>query len=141
MCMYGGDDEWDVFNSCERRAAKDHRCGECGRTIVKGERYAWAKGLFDGHWSTYRTCLQCEAAKQWLLAVCSGYFFEMTTEDLRNHVDGDEWYERSPALVRLVRWQVYDWYDRHGNLRAVEDVKELTRRAIEASRKKGSLAA
>lgn len=141
MCMYGGDDEWDVFNTEERRAAKDHRCGECGRIIVKGESYTYAKGLFDGHWSTYRTCAQCEEAKGWLVAVCSGYFFEMTTEDLRNHVDGDEWYERSPALVRLVRWQAYDWYDRHGNLREVDDVKALVTRAIEASREKGSLAA
>lgn len=140
MCMYG-EDEWDVFHSTERRAAKDHRCVECGRSIARGERYTYASGLFDGHWSTYRTCAQCEAAKGWLVAVCSGYFFEMTVEDLRNHVDGDEWYERSAPLVRLVRWQAYDWYDRHGNLRAVEDVKALVRRAIESSRKKGSLAA
>lgn len=141
MCMYGDDGEWVVFHSAERRAAKDHRCGECGRTVVKGERYTHASGLFDGRWGTYRTCAQCEVAKGWLAAICSGYCFEATVEDLRNHVDGDEWYERSPALVRLVRWQAYDWYDRHGNLRGVDDVRSLVDRAIEASRRKGSLAA
>lgn len=143
MCMYADDGGWKLYSEADRRAAKDHTCDECHRTIAKGETYRYVSGLdwVSECWSTFHICAHCRQATRWLIAVCSGYMFEMTAEDLRNHVDGDEWYERSAPLVRLVRWQEADWQDRQGNLRPVDDVAAVVDRAIEASRKKGSVAA
>jgi hypothetical protein len=141
--MYSDGGGWKLYDERDRRAAKDHRCDECGRTIAKGETYRVCTGLsydFD-NWSTFRHCAHCRQAIRWLIAVCSGYMFEMVAEDLRNHVDGEEWYERTAPLTRLVRWQVSDWRTPNGDLRPVEDVAALVDRAIEASRRKGSVAA
>ena len=41
------------------KARKEHRCCECGETIKKGEKYELVKGLWDGSWSTYKTCEMC----------------------------------------------------------------------------------
>lgn len=49
-----------LYHSCTLRAGCDHRCCECGETIRKGERHQMVKMLFDGKWSSNRTCLLCE---------------------------------------------------------------------------------
>jgi hypothetical protein len=138
MCMIGDDDGWAVFRSGERRAAKNHRCGECGRTIVKGERYRFATGLSTEWeaWSTFHLCGQCNAATRWLVVVCGGYLYEATREDIGEHVVGDEDYLRTAPLTRLYRWHLTCWRDRNGDLRPVEDVQALTTRAIDAHRRK-----
>lgn len=41
------------------RARKQHSCCECGRTIERRETYELVKGLWDGRWETYKTCLGC----------------------------------------------------------------------------------
>lgn len=41
------------------KAVKDHRCTECRETIPKGSKYERVKGLWDGSWSTFKTCLSC----------------------------------------------------------------------------------
>ena len=48
-----------IFEDVEIVARKSHVCCECHRKIDKGERYHFAKGLWDGHWSQFRTCLPC----------------------------------------------------------------------------------
>ena len=41
------------------KARKEHRCGECARTILKGEVYNRWSGKFDGELFRYKTCAQC----------------------------------------------------------------------------------
>ncbi len=41
------------------KAAKDHTCCECQGKIRKGEVHEFQKWLFDGLWSTARTCPDC----------------------------------------------------------------------------------
>lgn len=60
-CPLGGGDDSppSVLNASTVKAAKEHRCTECGELIAKGTKYERAKGCWDGSWSTYRTCLSC----------------------------------------------------------------------------------
>ena len=50
-----------VYDHNVRRAAKPHRCCECGRyRIAKGDIYHEHRGLWDGRWETFRRCMRCE---------------------------------------------------------------------------------
>ncbi len=42
-----------------RKARKEHLCHECHDPIVRGSRYEHASTLYDGSWSTFKTCLTC----------------------------------------------------------------------------------
>jgi hypothetical protein len=89
MCMADGDDFWDLWKQDTRTARKEHTCGECGRTIMPGEPYEVAGGLWDGDsWQTHKTCGQCVWARLWLLHECSGWLFGKVREDLEEH-----WYD------------------------------------------------
>lgn len=48
-----------VFSKSTVKATKNHRCLECGETIPKGSKYERVKGVWDGSWSTFKTCLSC----------------------------------------------------------------------------------
>lgn len=58
MC-YEYDGSPECYSEGEHKAAKDHRCNECRRTIQKGTRYFRAQGLFDGAFFTHKMCLRC----------------------------------------------------------------------------------
>ena len=53
------DDGPTVAKSAVRRAAKPHKCCECGDVIPKGSMYDFYSGLWEGVWSCYRTCARC----------------------------------------------------------------------------------
>jgi hypothetical protein len=44
-----------------RRAAKEHECMACGETIRKGDLYNNGASLYDGHWTSWKHCLRCDA--------------------------------------------------------------------------------
>jgi hypothetical protein len=122
---------WDFHSDVERRAAKDHRCDECRRTIAKGERYHYSSGKWEGSITTNRACAHCRAASRWLEVVCSGWIYEAVEQDLREHVNGDESEVGSWSLARLCAWMAKDWRDGKGDLRPLEDVKALTKKALD----------
>lgn len=133
MCMIDDSEPWDFFHEAERDAGKAHRCGECRRTIERGEGHTIAKGAIEGRWYTFRTCAHCVQVERWLRVVCDGFAYEAVEEDLGHHVRGqDEGYVSSSHLVRLVRWMSADWRDRRGELRPVADVEVVADRAIAA---------
>jgi hypothetical protein len=132
--MMGDDDYWDFYNEFTPKARKEHRCGECGRTITKGETYWTQGGLYEGEFVWNKTCAHCTVAAQWLETVCGDWIFGARQEDLTEHVIGHEKYLRTRPLTRLVRWMRSDWRDREGHLRPVEDVQQLTNDAITAYR-------
>jgi hypothetical protein len=134
MCMVGDDDWWDFFTSYHPKAKQDHRCGECQRTISKGETYWTMGGKHDGEFVWFKTCEHCQVASDWLQVVCDGWLFQRREEDFWNHVLGDESEIRTWQLTRLFRWMRADWRDRVGNLRPIEDVQALTDSAISAWR-------
>ncbi len=59
-CIYVGDYDAPAVH-CDRlvRARKEHKCCECGDTIRAGLLYEYTTGLWDGFWSTYKTCARC----------------------------------------------------------------------------------
>jgi hypothetical protein len=133
MCMTGDDDYWVFYNEHHPRARREQTCGECRRSIARGERY-WTQGGLteDGGFEWHKTCEHCTIASRWLEVVCHGWIFDARQEDFLSHVIGDERYIRSRPLVRLVRWMVADWRDRTGELRPLDDVQALTNDAVAA---------
>lgn len=134
MCMIVDEDYWAVYDATDRRARKQHVCGECGRRIAPGEVYNAAGGLdsYGSGWHHHKTCAHCDTAARWLHVVCGGWCFGARREDLGEHVVGHESWLRSAPLTRLYRWMSAGWRDRDGDLRSVEDVQALTDRAIAA---------
>ena len=54
-----GDDP-SVFSKDTPVARSDHVCYECRRTIPAGTKYHKFKGCWDGKFSHYKTCTDCE---------------------------------------------------------------------------------
>lgn len=58
--LYGGHGERASFSRTQTvKAAREHECGECDETIPCGARYERTEGLWNGRWSTFKTCLSC----------------------------------------------------------------------------------
>ncbi len=64
-------DSATVSETVIRKAAKEHVCEECRQAIQRGDRYEYHRSLFDGYWSTIKTCLPCRNVRRGL--VRSGY--------------------------------------------------------------------
>jgi len=62
-------DQPTVYESRMVRARKPHDCCECNRAIEPGESYEVVRGLWDGQWGAYKTCLGCVRIREHL---CSG---------------------------------------------------------------------
>lgn len=58
MCYCDGEPA-AICESNVRKARKPHMCVECGTAISSGARYEHVKGLWEGRWSSFRTCMEC----------------------------------------------------------------------------------
>lgn len=61
-------------------SARDKPCGECGKSIVRGEKYELNKSLWDGAWFTSRTCLLCVEIRDHFQ--CDGWIYGQLWDDL-----------------------------------------------------------
>lgn len=52
----------EFFNMTTRRAAKAHKCSQCGGWIEKGEQHNYIAMKFDGDMCAYREHFECRAA-------------------------------------------------------------------------------
>jgi hypothetical protein len=59
-CSYPDYDPPEIFSEEIRKARIPHRCGECCGEIKPGEKYEYAHGRREGHWSKHYTCLICK---------------------------------------------------------------------------------
>jgi len=60
--MCGCDDNApSAYREQDRRAAKAHRCCECGQTIAQGDHYKYISGVWDHQPASYKTCWPCVA--------------------------------------------------------------------------------
>lgn len=118
----------DVSREVSRTARKEHRCGECRRTIDPGERYVVQTSLYEGSWWEGKVCAQCRAATEWLIIICRGYLCEDVLDELSDHL-----YEPPPissvALGRLVVRMRHQWRRRDGRWSDAE-IAELVDRAV-----------
>lgn len=55
----GDGDAATVSRVSIRTARKHHACGECSWQIAPGDKYEHVAGVWDGSWSTFKTCLSC----------------------------------------------------------------------------------
>lgn len=75
-----------VFSKTERSAKKEHKCDECGRRIRAGERYENVFGVWDGDASTFKTCPNCVALREFVVAhvPCCCWLYGNMLEDCVN---------------------------------------------------------
>lgn len=64
------------------KARKDHRCCECRRPIHPGEQYQYIIGVWDGEFSTFKTCEQCVGVRESLNKVWCAPLGELRLEYL-----------------------------------------------------------
>lgn len=103
MCRVDYAEPCDVFNQVARKARYQQSCGECGCAIMPGSRYEFVSMLYEGHWSTARTCLDCFAGRDWLTEECGGYIVGEVLDELLEHHREGEYGEQSPiTLLRLI---------------------------------------
>lgn len=72
-----------VCNTTYPRAAKEHRCSECRETIAIGAKHELVKALWDGSWSTFRTCTSCVEIRMHFQ--CGGWLFGELWSDLEQN--------------------------------------------------------
>jgi len=87
-CVFGDDcdEPAKVYNQRQLVAKKPHRCTECREEIPGGAQYERVDGLWDGHWSTYKTCLSCVEIRDHFAAKCGGHWvFEQVWSDLEEY--------------------------------------------------------
>lgn len=111
MCIYVDDDGAETLDSGERRARKQHKCGECRRMIEPGELYQFWVTLYDGNFSTQKMCSHCWATidvgaqitgcpRNWYW----GFVFETYDDDgafVGDIIHNHELTRRQTALMRL----------------------------------------
>lgn len=52
-----------AYSSRVRTARKQHRCFECGKSIMPSQMYEYASGIWDGEPSSFKTCMRCVALR------------------------------------------------------------------------------
>lgn len=111
MCAVDYAEPWTAHQTQTRRAAKEHVCSECGRTIRKGESYQWVRGMTSrphNEWVTYRTCAHCLAAGEFMHVICGGAPMGCLLDEFQDH-----WRDgyRSPQFRRMVDAMRAKWYN------------------------------
>lgn len=79
---YDGNEEFSQHKTV--RARKTHKCCECHREILIGEKYEYVFGKWDGDTYTHKTCLDCMSVRDSFF--CAGYIYEMIWEHLWEHL-------------------------------------------------------
>ena len=62
-CDVGVDECAEMIEIRINKARKEHKCHECGSIILIGEKYLVEKEVFDGVFSTHKTCLPCKEVR------------------------------------------------------------------------------
>lgn len=122
-------DGWWLIEPHDVKARKDHNCGDCGRTIAKGETYTYGSWADGGTVLAMKMCAQCVVAGHWLMHVCGGHFWPGVVEELREHWEEDTVY-RSVGLGRLIIGAKRHWR-RNGQLIPIEQVSGWVDSALE----------
>ena len=109
MCdVYGDGPPCDVWAKTTPKARKDHRCIQCDRAIVRGERYIRIGALADGTWWTYRVHPACDALVRHIaFQVCGQQVYTLDggltlRENVREHMG------EAPEVLRMYRDHLRD---------------------------------
>lgn len=114
MCMVDDSDGSAlVLRERRPRARTTHRCGECFRTILPGERYLAESFVSDGHFGSHKTCAHCEVAREWLWCECGGIVYGGISEDVSEHAASGLY---GFGVARLAAGMRHKWTRRNGAL-------------------------
>ena len=106
------DDGPEFSNVVDRRARKEHRCGECGLTIGIGEIFEHAANGYDGTVTTHKTCKDCESVRSAFF--CEGYYYGRIWDDVHGHIPELVWSGEIPkgdcmaSLTKAARDKICD---------------------------------
>jgi hypothetical protein len=78
---YDPEDAGTFINVSMRKSRKKYKCYECGEFIKKGDLYEYTRGIWDGAWSTFRTCKGCAKIRKDLFSC--GYTYGGLREELQ----------------------------------------------------------
>jgi len=121
MCAIDDCDERvNVVQTADRIARKEHRCSECYRQIVKGEKYHYEFGTLEGDAVTYRTCPHCMVAREWLHKNCGGWIYQGVIEEICEHAD--EYPDLAEPLKLIVSGANARWKSIGGDLMPIPDM-------------------
>lgn len=115
MCMIDDCCRAELWSESRAKARKEHRCGECGRTIKRGETYCKVFGVQDGDPFAGKWCAHCNVAKNWLWTNCGGSLLGAVIEDCESHVqEYGRLADCIPALARICVGARRKWTVRRG---------------------------
>jgi hypothetical protein len=109
---------WDnppKFYECRTvRGRKEYKCSECMRVIEKGEKHEYAKGLWEGDFSQFRTCKTCSDMRDEinLTCYCHGHMFDELDE--RD-------YPGVQSVAEFLERRRQNWDRLHGKNRQLEN--------------------
>ena len=87
MSCYCNDSSPSMYVETWHKARKEHKCCECKRKIKPGDEYERIAGVWDGDFSTYKTCEVCAGLRD-ALAEFSCPTFGGLGEEYFNYLDG-----------------------------------------------------
>jgi hypothetical protein len=79
-----GDGQIECYSRTHPVARKNYQCAECYEPIPKGSKHEADSGLWDGEFSTTRTCLSCAEIRDHF-ACGNGYLIGRLWEDLEEN--------------------------------------------------------
>lgn len=85
MCSIS-DDYPEIYKERARVAKKEHKCSECSRLILTGEKYRSAFMVFESHPAAFKTCRHCRVGQQWLLDNCGTFAHGGLMEEMEEHI-------------------------------------------------------
>lgn len=85
MCDCYWDNPPKFYNCRTVKGRKEHKCDECLRAIEKGELHEYAKGLWEGEFSTFRTCMTCRDMVKEISLQCYCHGQLMDEVDVRDY--------------------------------------------------------
>ncbi len=99
-CYCDYDSSPSMHSEVWHKAKKEHKCCECGQAIKAGQQYQRISGVWDGDFSSYKTCERCADLREALSEVsCPTY--RGLSEEYFNYLDSwllaekrDETYRR-----------------------------------------------
>lgn len=110
---YDGDDaSFSVVDVLLSR--KEHTCCECGLTIPVKSKYQRAKGLWDGLFGEYKTCIPCAEVREHF--ACNGWIYKMLWKDIEgnlfpNMVAGGECLQGASPTAKAKLFEMYSaWF-------------------------------